>query len=89
MNSKFSWPSTSKAYQLEFPIGYGAFGTVYLAFVLQGPQMNSKVAIKVIDLDQFPDESIEEIRKEIKITRLCSHPNVVHYHIAFLSHKQI
>jgi len=87
MQSVSDWPQNSQGYELENPIGYGAFGVVYSAITLSGPHQNKRVAIKTIDLEQFPDQNIEELRKEIQIMRLCSHPNVISYHVCFISGK--
>jgi serine/threonine-protein kinase OSR1/STK39 len=78
------WPMSSRGYELGSPIGFGAFGYVNVARVLRGRHKGERVAIKSIDLEQFPDSNLEEIRKEIQIMRLSYHENVVSYHVCFL-----
>lgn len=75
---------SARGYQLGSPIGFGAFGYVNVATVTKGPHKCERVAIKSIDLEQFPDSNLEEIRKEIQIMRLSYHENVVSYHVCFL-----
>jgi serine/threonine protein kinase len=52
--------------------------------VLEGPSKGKSVAIKIIDLEQFEDNSIDEIRKEISIMSTCQHKNVVSCHVSFI-----
>ena len=85
MQTSENWPSRPSGYSLEQVIGKGAFGVVYSAKVLSGLHTNQKVAIKKIDLEDFPDHSLEDIRQELLLTRLSLHPNVVSYHTSFLS----
>ena len=61
------WPNSGASYDLDTPIGFGAFGLVWKAVVNCGAHAGSAVAIKIIDLDQYPDNSIDEIRKEYTI----------------------
>ena len=42
------------------------------------------VAIKIIDLEQFQDNSIDEIRKEISVMSTCHHKNVVSCYVSFI-----
>jgi len=44
------------------PIGKGSFGIVWKSRVLSGSRKDEFVAIKIINLDDFRDKSIEEIR---------------------------
>jgi serine/threonine protein kinase len=59
----------------------GSFGLVWKAkcTLTQSSlgESEQEVAIKIIDLEQFHDNSIEEIRKEISIMSQCAHKNVV------------
>lgn len=72
-------------YVLRTEIGRGAFATVYLATCVP---LGKEVAIKILDLDQL-DASWEEIRKEITVMGLLSHPNVVRYLCSFVVEKEI
>ncbi|EER19762.1 conserved hypothetical protein, partial [Perkinsus marinus ATCC 50983] len=79
------WPTTTDGYQLKCPIGYGAFATVYKASVATGDHAGEDVAIKVIDLECLDGTTFDDIRKELQVMRMCTHPNVIAYHAAFSS----
>ena len=60
-------------------IGHGAFGTVYQA--VQNSRRGSRiVALKELIIDE---EQIELIENEIKVMRLCEHPNTVKMYDTF------
>ena len=59
------------AYKLVKPIGIGSFGLVWKADVIDGPHRGQSVAIKCVDLEQFEDKNMDEIRKEIAIMSTC------------------
>jgi hypothetical protein len=48
--SKEEFPAKEDGYDLQWPIGTGAFGLVWKAIVLEGPMAEKEVAIKIIDL---------------------------------------
>lgn len=78
------FPNKEAAYVLDLPIGYGAFATVYKAHILDGyPHARESVAIKVIDLEVLEGTTFDDIRRELQIMRMCVHPNVLTYHVAF------
>ena len=79
-----SWPSKASAYKLAIPIGMGSFGLVWKAEVQAIGTVGRTVAIKIIDLEQFQDNSIDDIRKEISIMSTCQHKNVVSCHVSFI-----
>lgn len=85
MERSSDWPTTPREYRLDCPVGFGAFGTVYTARVLVGPHSGTKVAIKTINLEQFPDSNLQQIMREIQVMRLNAHPNVVSNHVCFLA----
>ena len=89
MDWTYDWPISPREYRLDCPVGFGAFGTVYIARVLVGPHTGTKVAIKTINLEQFPDSNLQQIMREIQVMRLNAHPNVVSYHVCFLSGNQL
>lgn len=62
----------------------GSFGLVWKAEVLAPGFQGRNVAIKIIDLEQFQDNSIDEIRKEISIMSTCMHKNVVSCYVSFI-----
>jgi serine/threonine-protein kinase OSR1/STK39 len=77
------FPTKASAYSLDAPIGYGAFATVYKAQVKEGPRKGQNVAIKVIDLEVLEGTTFDDIRRELQIMRMCVHPNVLTYFVAF------
>ena len=74
----------ASAYKLTIPIGMGSFGLVWKADVLEGAHRGKSVAIKIVDLEQFEDNNIDEIRKEIAIMSTCQHKNVVSCLVSFI-----
>jgi len=83
------WPGSSDGYELVTRIGHGAFATVHKAIVKTGPRESSEVAVKIIELEEFADSSLEEIRRELQMMRMCRHQNVIAYHIAFPAKRQM
>ena len=77
------FPTEEGSYELEVPIGYGAFATVYKAHITKGPRADQNVAIKVIDLEVLEGTTFDDIRRELQIMRMCVNPNVLTYHVAF------
>ncbi|TPX37127.1 hypothetical protein SmJEL517_g00945 [Synchytrium microbalum] len=63
------------------PIGYGSSAVVYMAMY---KPLRRHVAIKLIELDQFERNQIEELRKEIQIMSLCKHPNLLRVYGSFV-----
>ncbi|ORZ39903.1 hypothetical protein BCR44DRAFT_1496113 [Catenaria anguillulae PL171] len=61
-------------YDLDAIVGIGSSASVYSA--LYKPTRR-RVAVKVIDLDMFARDQIEELRKETQVMALCKHPNVL------------
>jgi len=61
-------------YEIGNPIGYGSSAVVYIA---KYKPLNKNVAIKMIDLDMFERNQIDELRREIQIMNLCRHPNLL------------
>jgi serine/threonine protein kinase len=84
MDSAIEWPTKASAYKLTIPIGIGTFGLVWKGDVLEGPHRGSHVAIKIVDLEQFEDSNIDEIRKEIAVMSTCKHKNVVRCLVSFI-----
>lgn len=83
------WPSSIDSYQLNFPIGLGAWGLVWNATVIEGDHSNEDVAIKIIDLDKFEDFSIDELKKEINVMSQYSHPNLISSYISFIDRSEL
>ena len=83
-SQSISWPAKASSYKLTIPIGMGSFGIVWKADVIEGAHSKKSVAIKIIDLEQFMDNSIDDIRKEIAIMSTCQHKNVVTCYVSFI-----
>lgn len=83
------WPNNSDSYDLTTRIGHGAFAHVHKAVVKSGPRTGSEVAVKIIELEEFADSSLEEIRRELQMMRMCRHENVIAYHVAFPAKRQM
>jgi len=83
------WPSSADGYELMTRIGYGAFAVVHKAVVKAGANAGANVAVKMIDLEEFADSSMEEIRRELQTMRMCRHENLIAYHIAFPAKRQM
>lgn len=83
------WPNNCDGYELVTRIGHGAFATVHKAVVKTGPSEGTEVAVKIIELEEFADSSLEEIRRELQMMRMCRHENVIAYHIAFPAKRQM
>ena len=46
-------------------VGDGSYGLVWQAECLEGTHAGTKVAIKIIDLEQFRETSLQDLHKEI------------------------
>ena len=67
-------------------VGYGSSAVVYDAFY---KPLNKRVAIKVIDLDMFERNQIDELRRETQVMALCKHPNVLRVNGAFVTDSKL
>ena len=47
------------------------------------------MAIKIIDLEQFEDMSLQEMKKEIVVMNTSNHKNIVDELISFISGNQL
>eukprot|EP00771_Trimastix_marina_P000697 gnl/Trimastix_PCT/1720.p1 GENE.gnl/Trimastix_PCT/1720~~gnl/Trimastix_PCT/1720.p1 ORF type:complete len:707 (+),score=201.34 gnl/Trimastix_PCT/1720:58-2178(+) len=74
------YPNAATGYRLISEIGHGASAVVWRAICLPNQE---EVAVKILDLEQF-SSSMDEIRKEIQVMALCSHPNVIRLHVTFV-----
>ncbi|KAJ3220460.1 hypothetical protein HK099_004337 [Clydaea vesicula] len=73
-------------YEIGSPIGYGSSAVVYLA---KYKPLNKNVAIKMIDLDMFERNQIDELRREIQIMSLSKHPNLLQVHGSFVNESKL
>lgn len=88
-SSSYDWPNSADGYNLLTRIGHGAFATVHKATVKTGVKAGTEVAVKIIELEEFADSSLEEIRRELQMMRMCRHENVIAYHVAFPAKRQM
>jgi len=73
-------------YEIGNPIGYGSSAVVYIA---KYKPLNKNVAIKMIDLDLFERNQIDELRREIQIMNLCRHPNLLTVYGSFVNGSKL
>ncbi|KAF9364909.1 hypothetical protein BGX34_012081 [Mortierella sp. NVP85] len=73
-------------YDVQQPIGYGSSAVVYNAYY---KPLNKRVAAKVIDLDMFERNQIDELRRETQVMALCKHPNVLRVNGAFVKESKL
>ncbi len=52
------WLAQAAAYSLDTVIGVGSFGMVWKSTCLMGSHKGKFLAIKIIDLEHFPSDSI-------------------------------
>ncbi|KAI5124392.1 hypothetical protein M0805_008277 [Coniferiporia weirii] len=62
-------------YSIGRPIGFGASSIVYAARYM--PKDGSPCAVKVVDLDKLPPQSLRLLRRETQLMSLSKHPNVL------------
>ncbi|RKO95729.1 hypothetical protein CXG81DRAFT_11078, partial [Caulochytrium protostelioides] len=73
-------------YEIGPAIGYGSSAIVYLSTYLP---TGRQVGIKMIDLDQFERNQIDELRKEIQIMSLSKHPNLLPVYGSFVNGSKL
>jgi len=77
-----TYPTFAEGYKLLECVGSGSEGSVWRAFCIP---IKKDVAIKIIDLENVPTSSFEEIRQQIQMMYSCSmHPHVVRYYTSFV-----
>ncbi|RGB32500.1 kinase-like domain-containing protein, partial [Rhizophagus diaphanus] len=67
-------------------IGYGASAIVYGAVY---KPLNKKVAVKMIDLDFFERNQIDEVRRETQLMSLSKHANVLRVYGSFVNESKL
>lgn len=77
---------TSADYELGTPIGFGSSAIVYIA---KYRPLNKNVAIKMIDLDMFERNQIDELRREIQIMSLSKHPHLLPVYGSFVNESKL
>ncbi|KAJ3126437.1 hypothetical protein HK100_010240 [Physocladia obscura] len=83
---EFAFSMRFEDYELGNPIGYGSSAIVYIAKYLP---MNKIVALKVIELDMFERNQIDELRREIQIMSLSRHPNLLPVYGSFVNGQML
>ncbi|CAO3600902.1 unnamed protein product [Absidia cylindrospora] len=73
-------------FELQQPIGYGSSAIVYSAIY---KPLNKKVAVKMIDLDMFERNQIDELRRETALMALSKHPNVLRVYGSFVNGSKL
>ncbi|KAG2200557.1 hypothetical protein INT47_012343 [Mucor saturninus] len=68
-------------FDIKEPIGYGSSAIVYKA--IYKPSGN-RMALKMIDLDKFERNQIDELRRETALMALSKHPNVLRVYGSFV-----
>ncbi|SAL97898.1 hypothetical protein [Absidia glauca] len=81
LSSETNWSLQFDDFDIKDPIGYGSSAVVYGAVYLP---MKKMVALKVIDLDMFERNQIDELRRETALMALSKHPNVLKVHGSFV-----
>ncbi|CAG8503703.1 4649_t:CDS:10 [Diversispora eburnea] len=71
---------------INSPIGYGASAIVYGATY---KPLSKKVAVKMIDLDHFERNQIDEVRRETQLMSLSKHPNVLRVYGSFVNESKL
>ncbi|CAO3590121.1 unnamed protein product [Absidia cylindrospora] len=73
-------------YKLGGVIGYGSSAAVHSALYIP---RNVRVAIKMIDLDMFERNQIDELRRETALMALSKHENVLPVYNSFVSGSKL
>ncbi|CAO3608567.1 unnamed protein product [Mucor hiemalis] len=73
-------------FEIKNPIGYGSSAVVYNATYLS---RNMRIAVKVIDLDFFERNQIDELRRETALMALSKHPNVLRVYGSFVNGSKL
>ncbi|GAA5817360.1 hypothetical protein MFLAVUS_010904 [Mucor flavus] len=68
-------------FDIREPIGYGSSAIVYKA--IHKPY-GKRMALKMIDLDKFERNQIDELRRETALMALSKHPNVLRVYGSFV-----
>ncbi|KAI7888765.1 kinase-like domain-containing protein [Mucor mucedo] len=73
-------------FEIKNPIGYGSSAVVYNA--IYKPK-GMRIAIKMIDLDLFERNQIDELRRETALMALSKHPNVLKVYGSFVNGSKL
>lgn len=77
-------------YSLGPPIGFGASSTVYAAtYHCPNTREDTKVALKVVDLDKLPQSALKLLTMETQLMSLSKHPNVLRVRGTWLQGRKL
>ncbi|KAI6178910.1 hypothetical protein M3Y98_00553100 [Aphelenchoides besseyi] len=72
-------------YTLEYLIGQGAFGRVYVA---TNSHSGDRVAIKILDVER-PENNIEILRRETNVLWKCRSPHIAFYYGSYVKDTEV
>ncbi|CAG8434122.1 4733_t:CDS:10 [Ambispora gerdemannii] len=78
--------SNFEDYDIRNPIGYGSSAIVYNAVYIP---LNKKVAVKIIDMDYFERDQIDELRRETQTMSLSKHANILRVYGSFVKESKL
>ncbi|KAG0182083.1 hypothetical protein DFQ29_005924 [Apophysomyces sp. BC1021] len=84
--SESNWANKYEDFDIKKPIGYGSSAVVYCAVY---KPLNKRVAVKLIDLDMFERNQIDELRRETALMALSKHPNVLPVYGSFVNGSKL
>lgn len=85
-NSEAQYSMNVSDYQLGAVIGFGSSAIVYMATYVP---LSVDVAVKMIELDHFERNRIDELRKEIQVMAFCKHPNLLGILTSFVHESKL
>ncbi|KAL4435846.1 hypothetical protein ABPG74_015814 [Tetrahymena malaccensis] len=74
-------------YEIIKPLGKGTYGCVYLAKQKREPQR--EVAVKVIGLNNIDKLPLQYIKREVQISKILDHPNIIKFIETYIDKKNI
>ncbi|KAL4210624.1 putative STE/STE20/FRAY protein kinase [Rhizopus microsporus] len=86
MPTESNWANKYEDFEIGKPIGYGSSAVVYEAMY---KPLKKKVAVKMIDLDMFERNQIDELRRETALMALSKHPNVLPVYGSFVNGSKL
>ncbi|KAF7723139.1 hypothetical protein EC973_002321 [Apophysomyces ossiformis] len=84
--SESNWANKYEDFDIKKAIGYGSSAVVYCAVY---KPLNKRVAVKMIDLDMFERNQIDELRRETALMALSKHPNVLPVYGSFVNGSKL
>ncbi|GAN00619.1 Ser/Thr protein kinase [Mucor ambiguus] len=84
--SESNWANKYEDFDIGKPIGYGSSAVVYEAIY---KPLKKRVAVKMIDLDMFERNQIDELRRETALMALSKHPNVLRVYGSFVNGSKL